>query len=92
MRLYHLSIVAGQSIETPVCEFPSNLASSQSGLSNFLRLYASRIFGGREGRDWRICPQPRCLIPLTVNQLVPVKTGAGAMAGCKEYGDQLIIK
>ena len=69
-----------------ICEAPASLLSSRNGLTNFLRLHAGRVFGGREGRDWRICEQARYLVPLTVNQLVPGRDGQ------VEYGQQLIIE
>lgn len=94
MKLYHLSIIGGFTNELEICDCPKTLLSSRTGLTNFLRLHAGRVFGGREGRDWRICADDRALVPLSVNQLVPVKPGdgPGALTGCMEYGDQLIIK
>lgn len=86
MTLYLLQDASGNKL--PVCECPSSLLSTRAGLTNFLRLHAGRVFGGREGRDWRVCPAERnCLVPLTVNQLVPI-----GHAGHMEYGQQLVIE
>lgn len=90
MKLVLLQDTNGAELE--ICDCPSSLLSSRTGLSNFLRLHAGRVFGGREGRDWRVCEQRQCLVPLTVNQLVPCKDGVGAMTGCMDYGQQLVIK
>lgn len=70
-----------------IADCPASLLSSRTGLENFLRLYAGRVFGGREGRDWRICVKDKNLVPLSVNQLVP--TGP---SGNMEYGQQLVIE
>lgn len=73
--------------ELPIVDCPAGVLSSRPGLTNFLRLYAGRVFGGREGRDWRICQNDRCLVPLSVNQLV-----TGPTPGTMDYGQQLVIK
>jgi hypothetical protein len=69
-----------------VCEFPDSLMSSRRGLESFFRLYAGRIFGGREGRDWRFTFKERELVPISVNQLVPSQTGG------MDYGQQLTVE
>lgn len=93
MNLYRQTMQPdGNMQETEICRCPDSLISSRSGLINFFKLYAGREFGGREGRDWRIMSDPRCLVPVYVNQLVPCKAGAGAMAGAMEYGESLIVK
>jgi len=56
MKLYLLQNPQGDKLE--IAPFPSTLLSSRNGLANFLRLHASRLFGN-EGRDWRVCQQPR---------------------------------
>jgi len=81
MKLYQIQTINGHSFETELADCPRGLLYSRAVLTNFLRLYASRIFGN-EGRDWRICCDDKALVPLTVNQIV--STGY--------YGDQLIIK
>lgn len=86
MKLYQLQTINGNSYETEIADCPKSLLSSRTGLQNFLRLYASRIFG-TEGKHWRICCDDRCIVPLSVNQLVP--HGPGSQM---EYGDQLIVK
>ena len=68
MKLILLEDVNGKRRE--ICELPSNLLSSRSGLVNFFRLHAERVFGGREGTNWRICVQPQCLCPVSVNQII----------------------
>lgn len=86
MKLMLLQNANGDKLEIANC--PSSLLSSRKGLENFLRLYAGRVFGGREGRDWRVCANDsRCLVPLSVNQLVPV-----GHAGQMEYGQQLVVE
>lgn len=73
-----------------IADFPSALLTSRKGLENFLKLYAGRVFGGREGRDWKICAREvnaNCLVPLTVNQLVP-----SGPNGQIDYGQQLVIE
>ncbi len=71
--------------EREICKAPNSMLTSRIGLTNFLRLHAGRIFGGREGRDWLICGNDRYLVPLSVNQLVHTATGT-------DYGQQLVIK
>lgn len=87
MKLYLLQNVQGDRL--PICDFPGSLLSSRTGLSNFLRLHASRVFGGSEGKDWRVCSSfgRTDLVPLTVNQLV--RCGPD---GHVEYGQQLVIE
>lgn len=78
--------------EFPICDAPASLLSSRTGLINFFRLHAGRVFGGSEGKAWRICVNARELVPVCVNQLVPCRDGVGAMTGCMDYGQQLVIK
>ena len=68
MKLILLEDVTGKRRE--ICELPRSLLSSRNGLVNFFRLHAGRVFGGREGKDWRVCVQPRCLCPVSVNQTI----------------------
>jgi hypothetical protein len=84
MKLYRRAIVDGKPVDTEVVNFPRNLASSKAGLINFFRLYAGRVFGGREGRDWRIIQQEREVVSCCVKQLVTTAQGA-------EYGDSLLV-
>ena len=79
-------MVNGKTFDFELCEFPASLSTSRVGTVNFFRLHAGRIFGGREGRDWRVCVNSRQLIPESVNQLVTSPNGG------VEFGDQLIVQ
>jgi len=88
MTLYRQTLLPNGNVsELPICKCPDSLLSSRTGLQNFFRLHAARAFGGREGRDWRIISEPRALVPLHVNQLVP-----GPTPGTMDYGESLIVK
>lgn len=71
-----------------ICDCPPSVLSSRAALSMFLRTHASRLFGKREGTDWRVCMSAdrNALIPLSVNQVIVGTDGKA------EYGQQLVIE
>lgn len=87
MKLIRITDTNGTKV--PVCDVPNNLFSSMRALRFFLCTHASRIYGGIEGRTFRVCQamDRHALCPIYVNQIVP-----GKEFGTMEYGESLVIE
>lgn len=63
MKLVKTIKVGDEFKEIEICNFPNTLLSSMNGLRMFLLTHAGRQWGF-EGRDFSICNNPECLIPI----------------------------
>jgi len=84
MKLERIINMEGASL--PVADLPTTLLSSRSGLTNFFRLHASRLYGN-EGRDFRVIVKPQEFCPISVNQIV-----IDPATGKAEYGETLVAR